>query len=243
MVQFSVSDTAFEGFRITRERPVAVGVWILIEIVVLAVTAMVMASNPAYGQFAQLMVNAQTDPQATIAALRTLAPSLMSTALMTTPLSLVAGIIMGNAVYRAVLRPSDQGLAYLRIGLDEVRVRGQHTGHRPDRAGFDLPGDLRSGPAGCSRGAGALVGGVAMVATMVGVAYVVLRLSLAGAQTFADRRVNLRGSWDLTRTAFWPMVGSYLIAGILYIVVFFLITFIRSGLALLAFGRGRGRLY
>jgi hypothetical protein len=77
---------------------------------------------------------------------------------------------------------------------------------------------------------------------MVGIAYVVLRLSLAGPQTFAERRITLAGSWRLTKQAFWPMVGSYLIAFILYVVVLFLISAIRSGLASLMGGGGEGTM-
>jgi hypothetical protein len=242
MVQFSVSDTAFEGFRITRERPAAVGVWILIEIVVLAVTAMIMASNPAYAQMAALMSKAQSDPQATIAALRALVPGLMSTALLTTPLSLVAGIILRNAVYRAVLRPSEHGLAYMRVGLDEVRVLLVTLIIALIAMGLVFLGTFVVALLASAGTVGALFGALALVATMVGVAYVMLRLSLAGPQTFAERRINLRGSWQLTKTAFWPMVGSYVIALILYIVVFFLISAIRSGLASLLGGAGGGAM-
>jgi hypothetical protein len=242
MVQFSVSDTAFEGFRITRERPVAVAVWILIEIVLLAVTALIMVSNPAYAQMAGLMSSAQTDPQATIAALRTLAPSLMSTALMTTPIALVASIILRNAVYRAVLRPTEHSVAYLRVGLDEVRVLLVTLVVALIAMGLTFLGTFVVGLLALLGTAGALFGGLAMVATVVGVVYVTLRFSLTGPQTFAERRVNLRGSWQLTRTAFWPMVGSYLIAAILYIVVFVLMSFIRSGLASLLGGGGAGVL-
>jgi hypothetical protein len=242
MVQFSVSDTAFEGFRITREKPAAVGVWILIEIVVLAVTAMIMASNPAYAQMAALMAKAQTDPQATIAALRALAPGLMSTAIMTTPLALVAGIILRNAVYRAVLRPTEQGVAFLRVGLDEVRVLLVTLMIAVIAMGLTFAGTFVVALLASLGTVGAGVGVLAMIATMVGVAYVLLRLSLAGPHTFAERRINLRGSWGLTKTAFWPMVGSYVIAFILYIVVFFLISAIRSGLASLLGGGGGAML-
>jgi hypothetical protein len=242
MVQFSVSDTAFEGFRITRERPAAVGVWILIEIVVLAITALIMAGNPAYAQMAALMSNAQADPQATIAALRVLAPSLMSTALMTTPLSVVASIILRNAVYRAVLRPSEHNLAYLRVGLDEVRVLLVTLAIALIAMGLTFLGTFAVALLASLGTAGALFGGLAMVATVVGVFYVVLRLSLAGPQTFAERRIDLRGSWALTRTVFWPMIGSYLIAAILYIIVLVLMNAIRSGLASLLGGAGAGVL-
>ncbi len=166
----------------------------------------------------------------------------MSTLLITTPLSLVAGIILRNAVYRAVLRPSEQGFGYLQVGLDEIRVLIVTLIVGLIAMGLTFAGTFVVGVLAVLGTVGALFGGLAMVATVVGVAYVFLRLSLAGPQTFAERRITLRGSWQMTRAAFWPMVGSYLIAFILYLVVFALISAIRAGLASLLGGGGAGVL-
>jgi hypothetical protein len=242
MTAFSVSDTAFEGFRITRERPGAVGVWILIEIVVLGITASIMAGNPAYTQFVQLIAQGQTDPQTVIAGFRVLAPGLMQTAMVTTPLTLIVGIILRNAVYRVVLRSSESGFGYLRIGLDELRVFAVTLAVALILFGLFFLGAFLVGVLGTLGAAGGLLGVLVLLATTVGVLYVGLRLSLAEPQTFAERRFNLRGSWALTKAVFWPMVGSYLIAAILYIVVFLLVSAIRSGLASLMGGGGGGTM-
>ena len=49
-----------------------------------------------------------------------------------------------------------------------------------------------------------------------------VRFSLAPALTFHTRRVNLFGSWALTRGRFWPIAGTYLLTFALTIVVLML---------------------
>ena len=61
--------------------------------------------------------------------------------------------------------------------------------------------------------------------------YVAVRLSLAPALTFESRRINLLGSWALTRGRFWPLLGAYVLTVALVAMVWIL-----SQLVVLALG-------
>jgi hypothetical protein len=52
-----------------------------------------------------------------------------------------------------------------------------------------------------------------------GLIYFSVRLSLASPLTFASGRIQVFGSWAMTRGRFWPLFGTYLIAFALGLVV------------------------
>jgi hypothetical protein len=71
--------------------------------------------------------------------------------------------------------------------------------------------------------------------------YLGVRLSLASPITFASGRINVFGSWAMTRGRFWPLFGTYLIAFALG----FVVTALTLGIAVLAvaiLGGGVGAL-
>jgi hypothetical protein len=49
--------------------------------------------------------------------------------------------------------------------------------------------------------------------------FVGVRFSLASAMTFASHRVDLFGSWAMTRGRFWALLGTYALAFVLSLVV------------------------
>jgi hypothetical protein len=60
---------------------------------------------------------------------------------------------------------------------------------------------------------------VPIIVTVCGWSYVMTRLSLASPLTFDTKRVNLFGSWRITRGQFWPMFGTYVLTCFMAIVV------------------------
>jgi hypothetical protein len=64
-----------------------------------------------------------------------------------------------------------------------------------------------------------------------------VRLSLAGAQTLAEGKLNFFGSWTLTRGRFWPIFGTYLMAIILAAVIG-LLGFVVAAAPIFAIGGG-----
>ena len=55
-------------------------------------------------------------------------------------------------------------------------------------------------------------------------AWLGVRLSLAGPMTFAQRRLRLFSAWKLTRRRFWPLLGCYLLAFV-FVVIIYLVAF------------------
>jgi hypothetical protein len=72
-----------------------------------------------------------------------------------------------------------------------------------------------------------------------GFVYVGVRFSLATPMTFATGRINLFGSWTMTRGRFWPLLGTYVLALALSLVVGAL-TFVIAALIVGIIGGGFG---
>ncbi len=63
------------------------------------------------------------------------------------------------------------------------------------------------------------IGFLTAVVVMGAVAALALRLSFFGIQTFDDERINLFGSWSLTRERFWWLATGYVVTGIMVMLV------------------------
>ena len=140
---------------------------------------------------------------------------------------LVGNSILGAAMIRSVLRPDDSEFGFMRFGADEMRQLGLalltfvvffgvYIGAA--FAAFVVGGII--GLAG--KAVGVLAIFVLIAAIFGGMLFLAVRLSLAPALTFDSGRVNLFGSWALTRGRFWPLFGVYLLAIVLVIVVYLL---------------------
>jgi hypothetical protein len=241
MASFSVSDVALTGFRIGREHPKAVAVWAGLQFVLSLTSglAMITLFAPALATFAGLGANlsrgpaSSSDPAAAMAAFQQMGPLFLFMALS----ALIFYPILYGAMNRAVLRPSDDRFGYLRIGADELRQLGlmllligvaivATIALSIALVAAFVPLGLMSG-ARTTAGTGSLIAASALTIMFLFAAfalwiYVWVRLSLASALTFATGKVNLFGSWTLTRGQFWPMFGAYLVAFILAIVVLLL---------------------
>lgn len=223
MAQFSAVEAATEGFRLMRRRPGMTAAWILAWMVlafgpVIALCAVFMPHlHDWLSELKNLSANGAGDHFDTF---RTVFFSMMAPWLLW---YLAAETIITAAIYRAVLEPRNSTFAYLRLGMDEVRL-------------FLLRillfflliffwclligGCIAVFAAAQSASGGAapwIDAAAVLLATMIGV-YVPVRLSLAGPMTFARKRIEVFGSWRRTRGRFWSLVLM-----ILVIVVFFLV--------------------
>ena len=225
MAAFSLTDAAFEGFRLTRERPRVVAAWAALYALMSLITAVVMISTVG-PQFETLRAAAQShgpqDPAEAMQQFRTLSPFFVTIF----PFVLVFWSVLTCAVYRAVLKPDQGGVGRLRFGADEVRMIGltvilwllMFATVFVSTLFFTFGGLLAT-----QNGvlAGMLGNVISLAAVGVAIGFWV-RLSLAGPITFMSGEIHVFRSWSMTKGHFWPLLGAYALAIALAVVVFLL---------------------
>ncbi|QUD90497.1 hypothetical protein [Phenylobacterium montanum] len=238
MASFSVSDAAFAGFKLVRERPKAFGVWVAVNCVI-----SVGFSLLTFTQMAPALAALQTtgaskpDPTASLRALGHLAPLYGLMMLFT----LAFYPVVYAAMDRAVLKPEDDRFGYLRFGGDELRQFLLMLLYVVIMFGIYIAGILvfvliaamtGVATAGAGQGGGAilaaLVGMLDFFAVFGGLIFVAARFSLASPLTFDKQQVDLFGSWRLTKGRVWPLIGTALLVLVLTIILY-LVTMVLIG--------------
>jgi hypothetical protein len=83
---------------------------------------------------------------------------------------------------------------------------------------------------GADAAAGQLAGVVGLTAAVYLVIYAMIRLTLAWPMTFVQRRVVLLKAWPLTKGRGWPVLGAFVLAEALMILVALLLLSVLVGL-------------
>ncbi len=224
---FSPTDAAFEGFRLTREKPLVIVYWGVASLLISLATAVLMVTLIGPDMAAITQMGQSSDPEAVLA----MAPVMGKLYGLTIPLSLITSAIFTCAAYRALLRPQDSAFGYLRFGADELRMillffvltllfiavlAGALVLLALIVAGLSF---AFGGGGGGTAAAGAL-GGVIGFLLVLGVgAFFFVRMSLAAPMTFSERRLAIAPAWRMTRGRFWPLLGAYFLAWVLALVV------------------------
>ncbi len=179
MRDFDFGQAFTAGFRLIGRRPVAIGAWGLVNLLISVVPAILVGLALGEGAMADSATGA-THPLVTLVQLVT---------------GLIAYVLVLNAVYRTVLEPEDSGGLYLRFGKLEllqllvqiciallfvVMVVAVWLG----LVALDELGGWR-----------VLIGFILGLAIWV----VAVRFLPAGPMTFAERRFRLFESWSLTQ--------------------------------------------
>lgn len=218
---FSATDAALEGFRLAGRRPLLMVFWAVAYSVAIIVLLFVMFAAIA-PSLLPLMLKG---PGALEHGLPHDSPFNPIGFAIAFPIFFIAVIVLSamtiTAVYRAILRPKERGFGYLRVGGDEGRqvllmllvlvVMSLTVGAAV--AVVFAATTFTPEPWKALAGIG---GGIVCALLII---WVATRLSLASAQTFAERRVTLFDSWRLTRGRFWPLLGMWLLSAVLAVVV------------------------
>ena len=236
MIRFPAVDAALEGFRITREQPLAVLAWAGVLFLANVAGQGWMLSSPALqdlmGAYAAGAPATPDAAQALMAKAQAAGPALLAFVAV----SAVLNVLLYTAVLRAVLQPAQASIAYLRVGLDELRQLGLLLlifvvwvlySTAVSSAAALLTALAGQAPAAI----GGLMKAVIWVAAVIAAIYPVVRLSLGPAMTFADGRISLFRSWTMTRGQFWGLFGAYVLAAVLGLLVGLLAMLVLGALA------------
>lgn len=237
---FSASDAAFEGFRIVREKPLSLIGWALAYLVMVAalIGAIYGILGPDFIAALEADSEAATTPQEALALLSRVGMLLLAVV----PIALIGSAILMTAVFRAVIRPEERGLAYMQLGGDEFRqlavlfvlvivifvvIAGLGLG-----IGLAI-----AAAAAVNEGLGALVGILGAIGALCAYIFILVRLSMAAPMTFADKKIRIFESWSFTKGKFWGLLGMYVLVVVFSLLVSLLGTAISYG-AVVAAGGG-----
>ncbi|HWE46816.1 MAG TPA: hypothetical protein VG407_12390 [Caulobacteraceae bacterium] len=237
MATVSVMACATEGFSLIRRRPWAFAGWILFWIL-LGVGPLLLAVAGLAPKFLDLISSLRSardahDPDA----LRRIVDFEMGLWPLFGPWflwMLVVGAVLYAAVYRAVLEPGKNAFAYLRLGMDEVRVFFTRIVIVLLSVVFFAL--LAAGAAGLFVFSHNVIGhpwegwfdAAVIILALCLFIWVMFRLSLALPMTFAEKHFRIFESWRLTRGNFWPLVGMRAMSIILIVAVAIGFGFVRQ---------------
>ncbi len=249
MSKFSASDAAFVGFRLVREHPLTIALWaaLLTVLSLIVSTLTIKLAGPQLAEFMAMSADDSVSPEQMLGVMGGLAP-VMGVSLI---YSLALYSVMLAAVNRLVLRPADSRSAYLRLGADELRQAAVLVLVNLLMVGVYMVAVVFSAiliAVGVAAGGGAIAALTGLI-SFVGVAclllYFAVRLSFASAITFDTGKVSVRQSWVMTKGHVGALLGAYLLAGVMAIIVYLLIMTIVAAIGVIASGgvTGLGGLF
>jgi hypothetical protein len=229
MTTFSIGDTAVAGLRLAKNRPMALLYWFGLSLLVGGAGSLLMLSGVGsdFSRLAAGGAGGTADPKAVAQAMGRMLGAMG----LLIPLYLVFTAMMTTAAVRAVLEPHRRAFGYLRLGFEELRtiVVMLALGVMMMLAyiallivfavvgGAAIVGGAAAGGEAAGGALGILVMLVLGIAVFVGFFWFATRMSLAVPQTFANKSINIFGTWALTKGAAGKLFLAYLLAFLIYV--------------------------
>jgi hypothetical protein len=252
MAKFSATGAATAGFGLIGREPSAVLVWGLVILVALVAPCFgaVWLIFPDFAAFSGFAHPGGVSDEAAISQIMQMQSKMMLFNLLYWVGGTLVQSAIAAAVFRAILEPEQKGLAYLKLGAQELwlalvfLVMGvlayiAFVAAAVIVAILAVIAYLIGAHSGTAAGVGASV----LVAVVLGVAaggalvWAMLRLSMAGPMTFTERKFLLFESWTFTRGQAWPLLGMVLLLGLI-IVALEVVLYAILGVSAFAFGAG-----
>jgi hypothetical protein len=213
---FSAVSTAFEGFRVIGHRPGTVALWGLFYLgVVLAMIVVLFALTGTTLIDSLKHVGSKPDTEAILR----IAGGLMLAWVVNFGVLVLGETMFCAAVFRAVLRPEQKRLGYLRFGGDELRlllvflVTGALWCVAFVMAGMVVSLFIGLAYSG-NRSVGAALGYVSSAVVACGLIWLGVKMSMAPVMTFAEGRIRIFESFGLTRGHFRKLLGMYAVVAL-----------------------------
>lgn len=207
----TIGDIIGGGFRLIRERIGAVAVWTGLYLVMNV--AVVLALRPIMaGTLAAQAAGVAPDPALMMAH--------MSQMFGLYLLLMIGLLVLYTAALRAAVRPAESRFAYLRLGMDEVRMVLVAL---VLSVGFFLlylalvlvVGVVGGVVAVAARGAAFPVFVVLGLVVLAVLILFYVRFSLAFALTMQRGKIVIGESWTLTKGRFWTLFAAYFVVGLI----------------------------
>jgi hypothetical protein len=211
MTTFSPVQAALEGVRMTQRKPLVVLAWAACYFAMLVVLGLVVAFAFGGTVRADLALLARTND---LRELIDIVARRKGTLLPLIALAVALQSVISVAIMRAVVRPEERRLAYLRVGREEAR---QFVTALPSAVLVLIGAGLISLGAVETNRWVEVLGAIAVAGLSI---WFGIRLSLLSITTFAEGKLSLRRTWALTDHHFWHLLGMYALA--------FVITFLVS---------------
>jgi hypothetical protein len=209
----SVGSIVGGAFGVVFRHPLAVLVWGLLYVAMLALMMLLMWST-LEAIFSTLAKGG--NEQAMTAELSRLQVNSGLMTLMQIGMYIVPALAF-TAAMRSVLRPEQKGFFYLRLGMDEVRVGAVwfilNMVLGMGMVVAIIPIAIVAAIVGAAGGVAAavLVSGLLILAALCAFIYFLVRLSLMAPLTFLREEFAFGEAWRITRGHFWTLFGGYFV--------------------------------
>jgi hypothetical protein len=239
MKRFSIGEAIGDGFGLVKRRPLAVFVWGLLMLAP-AFGAMALIL-PAMGEVFASMPDPETAAAADEAFSGAMVGQMMQfqlASLLSNVVQLVLMAVIYTAIFRAVLRPKERSLFSLRLGMDELRVAvvGLAIGvgvYAVMVVAAILGVAVGFGVGASDPTAGIWAGALLATALVLGVLWLLARLSLIAPASVLYRDFAFAQGWKLASGKGWPLFGMslllFLMVLALYIVVLVIVAIAVGG--------------